>query len=148
VKPLACTLLLLAFLEAADDAQDPAMKTELKKLEGRYTISSAEVNGAQIDQQPLEQFKLTVSGNNWSVAMSQGKIEAIIDIDPSKNPKTIDFTYTEGSQKGQTTRGIYALDGDVLKLCRTLTADKERPAEFSTQPESGFLMVIWKKTKG
>jgi uncharacterized protein (TIGR03067 family) len=132
-------------LIAPDDVKDEAVKKELKKLEGNYTIATAEVNGTQIQENALEQFKLRIEGNKWSVTTNQGKIEATITIDPAKNPKTIDFAYTEGQQKGQSTRGIYSLEGDRIKLCRTLTEDKERPAGFASQPESGFLPVVWKK---
>ena len=65
-------------------------------------------------------------------------------IDPSKNPKTIDFTIKAGDTEG-VSRGIYKLEGDTLTLCRTV-GDIERPKEFKTTAEAGFL-VVWKRAK-
>src|SRR5262245_35049352 len=122
MKPLLFPALVVGLLFAADDAKNDAVKEELRRLEGNYTIASAEANGTQVQQQVLEQFKLKIDGAKWSVSTNQGKIEATIEIDPTKTPKTIDFTYIEGQQKGQSTRGIYSLERDELKLCRTAAA--------------------------
>jgi len=67
-------------------------------------------------------------------------------IDPGKNPKTIDIKFTEGPEKGNTSLGIYELDGEDFKLCLTVTA-KDRPTEFAAKAKSGLGLETLKREK-
>jgi hypothetical protein len=53
---------------------------------------------------------------------------------------------TEGPEKGNTSLGIYELQGDDLKLCLTITA-KDRPTEFAAKPKSGHGFEVLKREK-
>ena len=53
-------------------------------------------------------------------------------------PGTIDVTHTDGPQKGETLQGIYALEGDTLKLCFSICF----PTEFSSKPGAGGLLLV------
>jgi uncharacterized protein (TIGR03067 family) len=52
--------------------------------------------------------------------------------------------FTEGPEKGNTSLGIYELDGDTWKLCFTVTG-KERPKTFGTLAGSGLALEILKR---
>ena len=67
-------------------------------------------------------------------------------IDPTKKPKTIDFTPTEGDEKGKVFRGIYEIKTNCRKLCYAETG-KDRPTEFSSKPGSGHVLVILQREK-
>jgi uncharacterized protein (TIGR03067 family) len=67
-------------------------------------------------------------------------------LDPGKKPKTIDIKFTEGPEKGNTSLGIYELDGDTLKICLTITA-KDRPTEFAAKAKSGHGFEVLKREK-
>jgi uncharacterized protein (TIGR03067 family) len=54
-------------------------------------------------------------------------------IDPSKSPKTIDVTMTEGLNKRAVMLGIYEIDGDTLKACFD-PQGKQRPTKFKSAP--------------
>lgn len=54
-------------------------------------------------------------------------------LDPSKKPKTIDITLLEGGEKG-TIMGIYAIEGDTLKMCLCNDLRVDRPTDFEDRP--------------
>jgi len=58
----------------------------------------------------------------------------------------IDITAPEGEQAGKTSKGIYHLEGDTLKMCYAVP-DKDRPKDFESKPGSGLTLVIWKRSK-
>ena len=68
-------------------------------------------------------------------------------IGPSKKPKTLDMTITDGPQKGMTYHAIYKLEGDKLTICRHVEPCKDRPTELVTKPNSGLMIVVWKRAK-
>lgn len=130
---LPCVAVLL--IAAVTPAQDT--KKELDKLQGEWTMVSLETRGRKAPDETVKQYKLTIKGDQWTVNEAN---KMTFKIDPSKSPKTIDFTIKAG-----VSRGIYKLEGDTLTLCRTV-GDIERPKEFKTTAEAGIL-VVWKRAK-
>jgi uncharacterized protein (TIGR03067 family) len=68
-----------------------------------------------------------------------GGEEGVYHLDPTKTPRTIDVTFLGPIRK--TLLGVYALDGDTLKICMAVDPDRtdQRPADFATKP--GVLSV-------
>jgi uncharacterized protein (TIGR03067 family) len=60
--------------------------------------------------------------------------EGVYHLDPTKTPKAIDVTVLGPIRK--TMLGIYALNGDTLKICMAMDPDRvdQRPADFATRP--------------
>jgi uncharacterized protein (TIGR03067 family) len=103
---------------------------------------SLEENGKKRPDESVKQFKLTIKGEKWMVQFGDNKAgETTFKIDPSKNPKTIDFTYKSGS----VSHGIYKVEGDTLTLCRA-TGKAERPTEFKIR-DNADVLVVWKRAK-
>jgi hypothetical protein len=73
-------------------------------------------------------------------------LKATITVDPSKNPKTMDYQMTEGVTKGKTQLGIYELDGDTFRSCFSAPG-AERPTEFTTKPGDQRTLTVWKREK-
>ena len=67
-------------------------------------------------------------------------------LDPSKSPKAIDVTMTEGPNKGAVMLGIYEFDGDTLKVCFD-PQGKKRPTEFKSPPDSANFVNVHKRVK-
>jgi uncharacterized protein (TIGR03067 family) len=56
--------------------------------------------------------------------------------------------HTEGALKGKAWKGIYALDGDTLKICDNApNLEKGRPTALEVKRGSGYLLVTFKRAK-
>jgi uncharacterized protein (TIGR03067 family) len=94
--------------------------------------------------------KITVVNGDdgtWSIR-SEGKeiSKGTSTFDPTKKPKTIDFTPTDGGGKGDHFLGIYLLGKNARKLCFG-PAGKDRPTEFSSTPENQHILVEFERVK-
>ena len=94
--------------------------------------------------------KLTVVNGldgTWSLRSEDKEIcKGTSTFDPTKKPKTIDFTITEGAGKGDQFLGIYELDENTRKLCFA-PSGKERPTEFSSTPGYEHVLVTFVREK-
>lgn len=147
-------LVVGAFLTAigasatAGDAKDNATKKDRKQIEGTWRVVALEVNGNKATDEDAK--KLTVvngSDGTWSL-LSEGKeiSKGTSTIDPTKKPKTIDFTPTEGAGKDNQYLGIYELGEKTRKMCFA-PPGKERPTEFSSMPGSEHILVTFEREK-
>lgn len=116
------------------------------ELEGTWDLVYFERDGKEVKLQ--SETKSIFSGDKFVVKRGDQVIAGgTFKLDPSKKPKTLDATYTEGSDKGKTFKSIYQLDGDMLKFCRAGSPDEDRPTEFKTKPDSGQFVSGYKKAK-
>jgi len=115
------------------------------KLEGTWTAVSAERDGKPADE--LKGHRLTFAGDTF-VIQRDGKMlyKGTFKADPAKKPAQIDFLQTEGDAKGKTWRGIYLLESDTLTTVDNAPDTKKpRPTQFTTKPDSGHVMLIFKR---
>jgi uncharacterized protein (TIGR03067 family) len=135
-------------LAATDDAKEQGIKKDRKQIAGTWRIVALEVNGNKAKEEDAK--KLTVvngSDGTWSL-LSEGKeiSKGTSTFDPTKKPKTIDFTPTKGEGKGKEHLGIYQLGKKIRKMCFA-PPGKERPTEFSSMPGSGHILVTFEREK-
>jgi uncharacterized protein (TIGR03067 family) len=133
-------------LLVAADAKDDAKK-ELERLQGDWIMVSTERNGEALPDEQVKAVKRTIKDDAFTVTrdgetLAKGKFT----IDPSKSPKTIDVTWTEGDNKDKTIMGIYEIDGANQKICYA-SLGKDRPKEFSSKGEEGITLSVWKRVK-
>ena len=76
--------------------------------------------------------------------------EGTFELDPTKKPKAMDMTVTEGpaQYKGVTARCIYALDGEHLVWCPAQPGATDRPKAFPATDSQDFLCVVFRAEKG
>src|SRR5436309_1989368 len=92
----------MAAVASADEALDEAIKKDRQIITGTWRVIAMEVNGSAVKEE--EAKKLSVVNDpdgDWSLRsegmeISKGKST----IDPTKTPKTIDFTPATGEAKG------------------------------------------------
>jgi uncharacterized protein (TIGR03067 family) len=139
-------LVLLAGVLVAADAKDDAKK-EMEKLQGTWVMVSSERNGEALPDNQIKAFKRTIKGDEFTVARDAETVaKGTFTVDPSKSPKTIDVTITEGDNKDKKMLGIYEIDGDNHKVCYA-PFGKDRPKEFSSKGEEGLVLSVWKRDK-
>jgi uncharacterized protein (TIGR03067 family) len=136
MKRHAILILTAVLLLAGDDPKKDAVHKELEKLQGDWRVISAERDGKKI---AVDQFKNeTVTFKGDQMIVTKGRIvvqRSKLILDPTTSPKSFVREVTEGIGKGAKYHGIYELDGDTFKECRT-TADRDRPKEFSSKNEA------------
>ena len=129
----------------ADDKAD--LEKEVKKFQGTWTIESSETGGMAIPPGELKEFIVIFEGDKHTVKMGDEVIQVGAQkLDPSKSPKAIDVTMTEGPNKGAVMLGIYEIDGDTLKAYFD-PQGKKRPTEFKSPPGSENFVNVHKRVK-
>lgn len=144
----AIVCLALVGLAAANEIGD-IIRTERNAVAGIWTIDSIEFDGRKQTSDPKGPKMTVVIGSDGTLKVQQGRrtiIEASTEINPTKAPKAIDISYTSGGQKGQSSLGIYEIDGDTFRVC-TARAGNQRPAAFRSAPGSGLVLTVYKREK-
>jgi uncharacterized protein (TIGR03067 family) len=146
---LAGTLGSLAFvvglIAAAPGTKDE--KDALKKFEGDWVFSSWDHAGNPLPAEARETAKWTVKGEKYTFEFNDLKEEGTIKLDPGKKPATIDLAITEGEDKGNSQVGIYKMDGDTITVCLAPPGAKDRPTEFKSTEENGYILATIKRAK-
>ncbi|QDU31697.1 hypothetical protein ETAA8_68570 [Anatilimnocola aggregata] len=141
-------LVAITAIASADDAKDEAIKKDRKLIEGTWRIVTLEVNGNKSNDEDAKKLSV-VNGPDgvWNL-LSEGKevAKGTNSFDPTKKPKTIDFTITEGGGKGSVHLGIYELGEKSRKLCFA-PPGKDRPSEFTSTPGSEHILVTFEREK-
>jgi uncharacterized protein (TIGR03067 family) len=127
-------------------AEDPdVMKKEIARLQGEWSMISGSADGQPMPAEMCKLMKRIFKEDELTVSMGgQTYFKAKVSIDPSKQPKTIDYQMTEGVTKGQRQLGIYEVDGDTFKSCFGKPGS-ERPTDFTTKPGDGRTLSVWKR---
>ncbi len=130
----------------ASGAED-AVKKEMALLEGEWSMVSGEANGMSLPKETVKSGKRVAKDGETTITISeQVYFKAKFSIDPTKKPRAIDYTMTEGPTKGKTHLGIYELDGDTVKFCFAAPG-KDRPPDFTAKEGSEQTLSVWKREK-
>ncbi len=121
-------------------------KKALQKLEGKWILLKGEHEGKKLSKETCKDSSLVIKGNKHFVLVGDEKILGTHTVDPTKNPKTMDSTYTEGPLKGKTAFGIYKIKKNKFTVCFA-PPGKDRPTEFTTKTGTGVLYHVWKRKK-
>lgn len=140
-------LFVVSMQIAADQPSDDGIKKEMKKLDGTWVVQSVVRDPREKGEGEGKDLRIIVSGFKVVVkAAGEDKTlgKAVIKIDPTKKPKTIDIT---GEGEMETVRGIYELERETLRVCWGPSEKMERPTQFTSKPGSGQCLVVLKRGK-
>jgi len=139
--------LAAATLASAGAGGEEAVKKDMARLQGEWLMVSGSADGQAMPDDMRKQMKRVCKGDQTTTTMGdQVFLKAKITIDPSKNPKTIDYEMIEGFTKGKKQLGIYELDGDTFKSCFA-GPGADRPTDFSSKPGDKRTVSVWKRAK-
>ena len=140
-------LLTALLLAAAATAQQPTAPPA--RLDGMYKPESIQFDAKEMAD-PKAKAALTL-------VIKDGEYRAYYASDPTKDShvrlftatlttdpvaRTFDLTVTDGPRKGEKRHGVYKLDAGRLTICYG-PADKPRPTQFATSPNSGLFCETW-----
>jgi len=131
---------------AAGAKKGTKVKSDVERLQGTWSVSSLEIEGAKMGENVFAGSKIVVDGNKFTTISMGATYKGIFKIDVASKPKTLDLMFDEGPEKGNTSLGIYELDGDSWKLCLCV-GSKVRPKEFVTKAGSGHALETLKRDK-
>jgi uncharacterized protein (TIGR03067 family) len=129
----------------ADAARDKAIQKERHAMAGTWKFDFLELDGEKAPEAHFKDATVVVKGEQFTLVTAAATHRGTFTLDPSKRPRTIDFTFTEGPEKGNVSLGIYELDDDTWRICLGPTA-KRRPAAFMTRKGSGHAFEVLKRT--
>ena len=113
-----------------------AIADEMEKLQGTWKQIAYQRDGVTepLDEQGW-QPRVIFTGDRFVVTLADGSIpiKGTYKLDPTRDPKTIDWNDTIGEDAGKTLLAIYSLEGDRLVFCAAYPG-QERPTEFRTRP--------------
>src|SRR6266850_4319083 len=143
-------IVAVAALAFANLAGGGDAKKDLEMMQGKWTVQSIkESDGKGPTDDFLKDIEVIVKDDSMKILLTAKKetLDAFkMKLDPTKKPKAVDFTHTEGPDKGKTELGIYKLEGDTLTICVN-DFDKERPAAFATKEGTKISVIVMKKKK-
>ena len=131
----------------AGPTKEAPSKAEMGRLQGEWSMVMGERGGQKLPDAIVSTGKRVAKGNNLTVTLGgQTFMKATFTVNPSTKPKSIDYTITEGPDKGKKQLGIYEFKGDTVRFCSSIPG-KARPAQFSTGAEDGRTLSTWKRVK-
>jgi uncharacterized protein (TIGR03067 family) len=139
VPAIAAAAFLLGFVPfvQADD---------LKAMEGKWRVETAEAGGKAVDAPDLKELLITITGATYEVMFKDKTDRGSLALDETKSPRTMDATDTEGDDVGKVIKAIYELKGDTMRVCYPIKGDM-RPVEFATKEGSAVLLVTYRREK-
>jgi uncharacterized protein (TIGR03067 family) len=126
-------------------AGDDDVSKELKALQGTWKAVALEAGGKPLPKESVPDFLFIVGADGKSTGR-MGKVEyqAIVGVDPSKNPRTIDNVHETGPHKGKKQFGIYKVEGGKWIVCMTApgAAEADRPRTFDTKDTANVVFIF------
>ena len=131
---------------AAADPDDP-IKNELKKHQGTWIATSSVHDDQPAPEAIVRSIKRIVTDAHvvWE---RDGKRFAgtKIEVNPTRDPKTIDLIPDGGPNRGEHVLGIYKLEDDKLTIC-TASPGQPRPKEFKAGKASGCTLQTFQRER-
>jgi uncharacterized protein (TIGR03067 family) len=141
-------VLTAGLLVAGSDPREEAAKRELRQLEGTWKIISAEANGKKVPPEELGRYQLLIEPGGRMTALKEGRVtlQGSMALDPTRMPKNLDVTFTQGEQSGKTSLGIYEIKDGAFTFCRA-SPGRERPSEFASKLGTGITLITYERRR-
>ena len=112
------------------------MEQDRDRLQGTWNIVSMEMDGQKM---PGGSARIVVRENRFATIGMGAIYEGALVVDQTTAPRSFELRFDAGPEKGNTSFGIYHLDGDTWRICLT-TRGGERPKEFAAPPGTGIAL--------
>jgi uncharacterized protein (TIGR03067 family) len=132
---MAITLLVLLAFLGQGMAQD-GVKKEIDQLSGRYRLVSVRAGSRMLPEELVTKERIVINGDKFELETPSIKIKLTFMIDPSKNPKQIDFI----ADDMQLLKCIYELSDNKLRIAKPYGGD--RPKDFDG---AGDQIEVWER---
>jgi uncharacterized protein (TIGR03067 family) len=128
--------------------QAPPAAKDAPTLEGRWSLAAAHSNGRDLPEGALARVRLIVVADEMVIYTADGKTSRLVfKLDPKATPNAIDLSGIAGLDQGKELKGIYELNADRLKVCRTLNPAIARPTAYAAEAGSKCVIEEWQREK-
>jgi RNA polymerase sigma factor (sigma-70 family) len=117
--------------------------SDAEELQGKWEVVAVERDGLSLPEEQFAFTQLTIRGETIIAQTGTGAQEMTFPMDSMSSPKNIDILTQD--YKNQTRYGIYALDGNTLKICWPEKPGRYRPRAFATTPKSAITLITCKR---
>jgi len=148
MKALIVGLIVLATasLMAAEPSQPDLTKKDMDGIQGTWKLVALEADGKQAPAEIVAVLKLVFRDDTLTFIPGEPSFTNYkFKLDPTTKPASIAMTHADGTNKGETEKGIYSLSGDHLKIC--FGAGGKIPGEFTAKARSGQSMYTLERVK-
>jgi uncharacterized protein (TIGR03067 family) len=112
---------------------------DLRALEGEWRVDRLEIDGSPLPRQMVKDSRILIDGDRFRTESPEAIYDGVFTIDVDATPPHIDIDFVEGPEAGNSSYGLFELDGDTLTLCLGL-AGASRPKTFTTSRGSGHAL--------
>lgn len=142
-------ILVISVASAAvgfEDDKEEAIRKDRKQIEGVWRIVAMEINGEKAKDEDARKLSVVNGSDGTWTLLSEGKevAKGTSTIDPTKKPKTLDFTPANGDAKGKIFFGVYELGEKTRKMCFAAEG-KPRPKELAAPRGSDHILVTFER---
>lgn len=117
-------------------------------LDGTYQVTDLSKGGKRAEEEVTKTFQgATIKGDKFTLKMMGEAKVATIKVDAKAKPATIDLTPDEGDKKGQTMKGIWKMEKNVLTIVLIEGKDEKRPENFDAKGDKEILIELTKEEK-
>lgn len=135
------SLMLTAQAEPPAPPADPALKEQFARLQGCWEVTARDDAGRKASAAELKGCTVFFGRNAVLLRGAKNDLQlGLLELDPSVDPRHIDVTMVRGATQGKSLVGIFALEGDTLKMCFD-TEGGNRPSDF-TAPAGSKRQVL------
>jgi uncharacterized protein (TIGR03067 family) len=133
----------------------PAPVPDAEALLGEWAVVDFRAPGGSEDRAQFRN-RARVTAETWSQVFTDGRYEDFeYALDPAREPKHLDLTFTDATGKRLTVRAIYELTGDELRVCLGSPpvvpgaggpryANSTRPTAFAPGPGA---LVVYRRAR-
>jgi uncharacterized protein (TIGR03067 family) len=116
------------------------------KLQGEWHMLSGRQNGADLPDASVKSAKRVCKDDTTTVTIGGALLmTAKFTLDATRDPKTIDYDVTAGTNAGKKQLGIYRIDGQTVSFCFAPPA-QPRPDGFVSNAGDNRTLSSWAKT--
>jgi uncharacterized protein (TIGR03067 family) len=115
-------------------------------LQGEWRLTALTQDGVVFKEAQFRNRRLQIAGDRFTfLAGTNVQFAAKMTLDPTWEPREIDLDL-DGPGYRRSVLGIYALDGDELKLCLPQPG-RDRPATFTSPEKTGTALLVFQREK-
>ena len=134
-------LMVTASMIAQPSRQD-LVKKDLNGIQGTWKIVALEADGKQAPAEIVAMLKFVFKDDTLTCVPGEpGFTNYKFKLDPATKPAGFAMTHADGTKQGETDKGIYALEGDRLKIC--FCSQARFPANLRRRPDPDSECIPW-----